>query len=60
MKMNDSLNQLLSEMDGFNKDEEIIVVAATNRIDALDPALLWPSRFDKIIEIPIPNEESWA
>ena len=45
-------------MDGFEKDTDIIVLAATNRLDSLDPALLRPSRFDKIIQIPLPNLEA--
>ncbi len=50
-----TLMQLLSEMDGFNKKENIIVMAATNRLDIIDPALLRPGRFDKIIETPYPS-----
>jgi cell division protease FtsH len=51
-----TLNQILSEMDGFEKESTIIVLAATNRPDILDPALLRPGRFDRQIHIDIPNE----
>ncbi|MEW6109839.1 MAG: ATP-dependent zinc metalloprotease FtsH [Nitrospirota bacterium] len=50
-----TLNQLLSEMDGFNPHEEVIVMAATNRPDVLDPALLRPGRFDRHIIIDRPG-----
>ncbi len=50
-----TLNQLLSEMDGFNPHEEVIVMAATNRPDVLDPALLRPGRFDKHIVVDRPG-----
>lgn len=53
-----TLMQLLSELDGFNPRGDVKVVAATNRIDILDPAMLRPGRFDRIIEIPMPNGES--
>lgn len=53
-----TLNQLLTEMDGFNKNEGIITIAATNRIDILDNALLRPGRFDRIIRIPLPDTDS--
>ena len=53
-----TLMQLLSELDGFNPRGDVKVVAATNRIDILDPAMLRPGRFDRIIEIPIPSAES--
>ncbi|WP_225904380.1 AAA family ATPase [Paulownia witches'-broom phytoplasma] len=50
-----SLNQLLLEMDGFFKLSQIIIIAATNRIDILDPALIRPGRFDRKIKINLPN-----
>ncbi|BAD04392.1 ATP-dependent Zn protease [Onion yellows phytoplasma OY-M] len=50
-----SLNQLLLEMDGFFKLSQIIIIAATNRIDMLDPALIRPGRFDRKIKINLPN-----
>lgn len=52
-----TLIQLLAELDGFDKHSEIRVVAATNRVDIIDPALLRPGRFDRIIEIPLPNKD---
>ena len=53
-----TLNQLLYEMDGFNNNDDIVVIAATNRKDILDQALLRPGRFDRIIRIPVPDKES--
>jgi len=50
-----TLMQLLAEMDGFDNRGNIRIMAATNRIDMLDPALLRPGRFDRIIEIPLPD-----
>jgi cell division protease FtsH len=50
-----TLNQLLSEMDGFDPAEGIVVLSATNRPEILDPALLRPGRFDRQITIPLPN-----
>ena len=53
-----TLMQLLAELDGFDELEHVKIIAATNRPDILDDALLRPGRFDRIIEIPIPDEES--
>ena len=50
-----TLNQLLSEMDGFDEAQGIVVLGATNRPEVLDPALLRPGRFDRQITIPLPN-----
>jgi len=47
--------QLLAEMDGFDNRGDVRIMAATNRVDMLDPALLRPGRFDRIIEIPLPD-----
>lgn len=52
-----TLNQLLTEMDGFDKDTNVIVIAATNRADILDRALLRPGRFDRHIYLELPNIE---
>ena len=50
-----TLNQMLSEMDGFEATEGVVVMAATNRPDVLDPALLRPGRFDRQIVVPLPD-----
>jgi len=50
-----TLNQLLVEMDGFDQSTNVIIIAATNRPDILDPALLRPGRFDRHIHVPRPN-----
>jgi cell division protease FtsH len=50
-----TLNQLLSEMDGFEPGARVVVMAATNRSEILDAALLRPGRFDRTVEIPLPN-----
>jgi len=51
-----TLLQLLSEMDGFSAKGDVKIIGATNRIDLLDPALLRPGRFDRMLEIPAPNQ----
>jgi proteasome regulatory subunit len=53
-----TLMQLLAEMDGFDNRGDVRIMAATNRVDMLDPALLRPGRFDRLIEIPLPDPES--
>jgi cell division protease FtsH len=55
-----TLNQLLAEMDGFDRSTGIVVLAATNRPEILDPALLRPGRFDRNVEIPLPNQKERA
>lgn len=50
-----TLTQLLAEIDGFDPLDNVKIIATTNRIDVLDPAILRPGRFDKIIEIPLPD-----
>ena len=50
-----TLNQMLSEMDGFGDGVGVIVMAATNRKDVLDPALIRPGRFDRIIQVGLPD-----
>lgn len=52
-----TLNQMLSEMDGFETTEGVVVLAATNRPDVLDPALLRPGRFDRQIIVPLPESD---
>ncbi len=53
-----TLNQLLTEMDGFGANEGIIIIAATNRPDVLDPALLRPGRFDRQITVALPDKKA--
>jgi proteasome regulatory subunit len=53
-----TLMQLLAEMDGFDNRGDVRIMAATNRADMLDPALLRPGRFDRLIEIPVPDKDS--
>jgi cell division protease FtsH len=50
-----TLNAILVEMDGFDTNDQVIVIAATNRMDVLDPALTRPGRFDRQIEVPLPD-----
>ena len=52
-----TLNQILVEMDGFEKDQNVIVLAATNRADVLDPALLRPGRFDRRVNVTLPERQ---
>jgi 26S proteasome regulatory subunit T5 len=52
--------ELLNQLDGFSPNDDIKVIAATNRPDILDPALLRSGRLDRKIEFPLPNEESRA
>ncbi len=52
-----TLNQMLAEMDGFETSEGIVIMAATNRPDVLDPALLRPGRFDRTVVVPLPEYE---
>lgn len=52
-----TLNQLLVAMDGFDERQEVLVLAATNRPDVLDPALLRPGRFDRQVTVPLPDRE---
>ena len=51
------VNQLLTEMDGMQRTKDVVVIGATNRPDILDPALLRPGRFDRVIYVPPPDEE---
>jgi len=53
-----TLMQLLAEMDGFDNRGDIRIIAATNRLDVLDPAILRPGRFDRIVNIPMPDEDA--
>ena len=56
-EVNRTLMQLLSELDGFKTQGNVKIIAATNRMDILDQALLRPGRFDRIIEFPLPDED---
>ncbi len=53
-----TLMQLLSEMDGFDSRGDVRIIAATNRPDALDPAILRPGRFDRVVKVPMPDIEA--
>jgi len=53
-----TLMQLMAELDGFDTRGDVKFIGATNRADILDPALLRPGRFDRIVEFPIPNEKA--
>jgi cell division protease FtsH len=53
-----TLNQILSEMDGFEPHQPVVVIAATNRPDVLDPALIRPGRFDRQITLPLPDKKA--
>lgn len=53
-----TLMQLLAEMDGFRGRDGVVIIAATNRLDIVDPALLRPGRFDRVIEVPVPELEA--
>jgi proteasome regulatory subunit len=55
-EVNRTLMQLLSELDGFDNRGDVKFIGATNRVDILDPAILRPGRFDRLIEFPLPNE----
>lgn len=55
---NDTINQILTEMDGFSKDNKVLVIGCTNVVHFLDKAILRPGRFDRIIRIPLPYKES--
>jgi len=55
-----TLMQLLSELDGFEQRGDVKIIGATNRVDILDPALLRPGRFDRLIEFPMPDEQARA
>ena len=52
------LSQLLTELDGIEELRGVVVLAATNRLDLVDPALLRPGRFDSVIEVPLPDEKA--
>lgn len=53
-----TVNQLLTELDGFSTDNSVIVIAATNNADSLDPAVKRSGRFDRLIHVPLPDEDS--
>ena len=53
-----TLNQILTEMDGFSGETGVVVIAATNRKDILDKALIRPGRFDRVIRVSLPDKTS--
>ena len=55
--MDQTINALLTELDGFNTSEGIVVIAATNRLDMLDNALTRAGRFDRQVAIPLPDQD---
>ncbi len=57
-EVNRTLMQLLAELDGFDDRGEVRIIGATNRIDILDPAILRPGRFDRLIEVPLPDKDA--
>ncbi|MBN1214411.1 MAG: proteasome-activating nucleotidase [Candidatus Lokiarchaeota archaeon] len=57
-EVNRTLIQLMAELDGFNNRENVRIIAATNRIDIIDQALLRPGRFDRLVFFPIPNKDT--
>lgn len=53
----DTLNQLLQELDGFEAKDNVIIIGTTNHKESIDPALLRPGRFDKVIHVPMPDQK---
>merc|ERR1712070_133158 len=53
-----TLNQLLAQMDGMSSSSRVLVIGATNRLAALDPALVRPGRFDRVLQIDLPDEDA--
>lgn len=58
MEYRATINELLNQLDGFKQDDDIFVIAATNRHQDLDPALIRAGRFDRIVTVPLPDEQS--